>query len=121
MSKQITVSTGDKQFVCLKLAELGPATTHVVFQAHVYHGSILSVSLDNSSLPGRNINGTDVGLVSVLRDGDSAKWYLRVESDVSSQVEVVVMAASYTESGMAINRHRHHHYFQHHLHYQHNY
>lgn len=98
VSKQISVSTGNVTVFCLKPAALPAATTHVVFQTHVYHGNILTVSLDYTLRVGRYVKGADVGLVSVMRDGDLAKWYLKVAPNASRQVQVVVMATSYTAS-----------------------
>lgn len=107
MSKQIPVSTGNITVFCLEPAALPAVTTHVVFQAHVYHGNILTASLDYTLRSGRYVTGADVGLVSIMRDGDLAKWYLKVEPNTIRQVQVVVMATSYTASGMMINYRQH--------------
>lgn len=81
-------------------------TTHVIAQAHVHKGNV-TVSLDRELQDGRYANGSNVGVVSSLKDGDDlTRWFFVSYVSDGDDKHVTFMAKAYGASGMTCRAYR---------------
>lgn len=73
-------------------------TTHVIAQAHVHKGNV-TVSLDIELQDGRYAHGSNVGVVSSLKDGDDlTRWFFVSYVSDGDDKHVTFMAKAYGAS-----------------------
>lgn len=83
--------------LCLNITAKHDAATHVVVQAHVHRGNIM-ISMDKELHDGRFINGSNVGLVSSMNEGDLMRWFLVSYVSGNDDRRVSIMATVYEAS-----------------------